>query len=362
MEKRRLGKTGFEVTTVGMGCWQIGGCWSSADETAQHKAALHAYLDAGANLLDTANVYGGDYGTDKFGWSEKTICEVLAERKAAGKSDGRIYIATKAGRAPTKAAPGDHGPERYTYEALSESLAESAARLGVQTVDLLQLHCPPPEVLADKSPTYDALRRLKDEGRILHWGVSVETVDEALLAIAQPDCATIQIIFNMLRTRPATAFLPAAKAADVGTLVRLPLASGLLTGKVDAAYVDGLDAGDHRKFNVAGAAFDKGETWSGLGEHLADVALPAVARLKEIHSGALARDEMPPDTSLTQTALRWVLDHEGASCVIPGARTTEQVAGNLGAAKLAPLSAQVHTQVQGVYEELVKQVIEKEKW
>jgi len=362
LEVRRLGKTGFEVTTVGLGCWQIGGCWTLSDETAQHKEALHAYLDTGANLLDTANVYGGDYGSDKFGWSEKTICDVLAERKAAGKNDGRIYIATKAGRAPTKAAPGDHGPERYTFEALSESLAGSTARLGVECVDLLQLHCPPPEVLLHNSPTYDALRRLKSEGRILHWGVSVETVDEAMLAIAQPDCATVQIIFNMLRTKPARDFLPAAKAADVGTLIRLPLASGLLTGKVDAAYIAGLDAGDHRKFNVAGAAFDKGETWSGLGEHLMDVALPAVAKLKEAHAAALERDELPGDTSLTQLALRWCLDHEGATCVIPGARTTEQVKGNLGAATMPMLTPKVHAQVNSIYEASVKAVIEAERW
>ena len=221
MEFRKLGKTGFDVCTVGMGCWQVGGCWSSADDTAAHMAALHAYLDSGANLLDTANVYGGDYGSERFGWSEKTIRKVLEERRAAGKTQ-RIYVATKAGRAPTKAAPGEHGPERYTYAALAESLAESAARLGVETVDLLQLHCPPTEVLAADSAVYDALRRLKSEGKILHWGVSVETVEEAMLAIAQPDCATIQIIFNLLRTRPAASFLAAAAAADVGTLIRLP--------------------------------------------------------------------------------------------------------------------------------------------
>ena len=220
LEYRKLGKTGFEVCTVGMGCWQVGGCWSSSDDTAAHMAALHAYLDSGANLLDTANVYGSDYGTERFGWSESTICKVLAERKAAGKTQ-RIYVATKAGRAPTKAAPGDHGPERYTYEALSESLTESAVRLGVETIDLLQLHCPPTEVLAGSS-AYEALRRLKSEGRILHWGVSVETVEEAMMAIKEPDCATVQIIFNLLRTRPAASFLAAAAAADVGTLIRLP--------------------------------------------------------------------------------------------------------------------------------------------
>ena len=148
----------------------------------------------------------------------------------------------------------------------------------------------------------------------------------------------------------------------MGTLIRLPLASGLLTGKIDAAYIDALDAGDHRKFNAAGAAFDKGETWSGLGQHLSDVALPAVAKLNAIHTGALSRGEVPAGTSLTQAALRWILDHEGASCVIPGARTIEQVDGNLGAARLAPLPSQFHSEVHCVYDALVKSVIEAEKW
>ena len=362
LEFRRLGKTGFQVSSVGLGCWQIGGCWTSSEEVDNQKAALHAYLDSGGNLLDTANVYGGDFGSEKFGWSERTIGEVLAERREKGMKDGRIYVATKAGRAPTKAAPGAHGPERYTYEALSESLAGSASRLGVTCVDLLQLHCPPPEVLVDNSPTYTALRRLVSEGRILHWGVSVETVDEAMLAIAQPDCATIQIIFNMLRLKPARAFLPAAKAADVGTLIRLPLASGLLVGKVDAAYLAALADGDHRRFNVAGAAFDKGETWSGLGEHLHDIALPAVERIKAVAAGALARGELSSDATLGQIALRWILDHDGTTCVIPGARTTAQVKSNLGAGALPALSPLLHTQVEGIYEALVKSVIEAEKW
>jgi len=199
------------------------------------RATLNAYLDSGANFLDTANVYGGDNGTDKFGWSETTIKHVLAQRKAAGKDVGRrIYIATKAGRAP----PGGdaHGPERYTYESLAASAAASAERLGVETIDLLQLHCPPTDVLRGDS-VFEALRRLQAEGKILHWGVSVETVEEAMLAIAQPDCATVQIIFNMLRHKPAAEFLAKAKAANVGTLIRLPFASGLLTGKVTPEYV-----------------------------------------------------------------------------------------------------------------------------
>ena len=191
MEFRVLGKTGFRVSAVSMGCWQIGGAYSGADATASHKQALNAFLDQGGNFLDTANVYGGDYGTDRFGWSESTIRLVLAERKAAGKDAGRrIFIATKAGRAP----PGgyDHGPDRYTYESLSASVRASAERLAVNRIDLLQLHCPPTSVLRG-TVAFEALRRLKREGRIEHWGVSVETVEEAYLAIRQPDCATVQV-------------------------------------------------------------------------------------------------------------------------------------------------------------------------
>ena len=191
MEFRVLGKTGFRVSAVSMGCWQIGGAYSGADATASHKQALNAFLDQGGNFLDTANVYGGDYGTDRFGWSESTIRLVLAERKAAGKDAGRrIFVATKAGRAP----PGgyDHGPDRYTYESLSASVRASAERLAVNRIDLLQLHCPPTSVLRG-TVAFEALRRLKREGRIEHWGVSVETVEEGYLAIRQPDCATVQV-------------------------------------------------------------------------------------------------------------------------------------------------------------------------
>jgi len=285
---------------------------------------------------------------------------VLSERTAQGKT-GRVYVCTKAGRAPTEAAPGDHGPERYTYEALSQSVAGSAARLGVAQIDLLQLHCPPTSVLAD-SVAYDALRKLRSEGRIMHWGVSVETVEEAMLAIAQPDCATVQIIFNLLRPRPAASFLAAAAAANVGTLIRLPYASGLLTGKVTLAYIDSLDASDHRKFNAAGDAFDKGETWSGLGEHLGDVALPAVEELKALYQGALDRGELPPTASFGQFSLRWILDHAGTTAVIPGARSVEQVEGNLGSAALPRLSDEVHAASREVYVRLVKEIVEKEKW
>ena len=352
-EKRTLGKTGFEVSTVGMGCWQLGGCWTSSDDTAAHKLALHAYLDAGANLLDTANVYGGDPGTPTFGWSEKTIGEVLQERKAAGNTD-RVYVCTKAGRAPTSAAPGDHGPERYTYEALSESLAASAARLQVDVDDLLPVHCPPTECFraAPGEGMWAALEKLKAEGRILHWGVSVETVEEATLAIAIPTCATVQIIFNLLRHKPAETVLAAAAAANVGTLIRVPYASGLLTGKVTKEYVAGLDGGDHRVFNVAGAGFDKGETWSGLGEKLSEVALPAVDELKKVHAASAAAA-----APFGQFSLRWILDHPGTTAVIPGARSVEQVKGNLGAMAVAPLGEATHKACAEVYEKLVKPVV-----
>lgn len=329
---------------------------------------LHPFLSVVAHCISCtapANLVcnqldGGEYGTERFGWSESTIRKVLEERKAAGKTE-RIYVATKAGRAPTKAAPGEHGPERYTYEALSESLAESAGRLGVETVDLLQLHCPPTEVLAG-SGAYDAMRRLKEEGRILHWGVSVETVEEAMLAISQPDCASVQIIFNLLRMRPAVSFLAAAAAANVGTLIRLPYASGLLTGKVTVEYLAGLDAGDHRKFNTSGAAFDKGETWSGLGEHLSDVALPAVEELKTVHARAIERGELPEGTSFGQFSLRWILDHAGTTAVIPGARSVEQVSSNVGASSLPRLTDAVHAEAKVIYDAKVKAVVETERW
>lgn len=360
MPTTRLGKTGFELSTpIGMGCWQLGGCWSSATDEATHKAALAAYLAAGGNFLDTANVYGGEPGTPQFGWSERMVGEVLKARAADAP---RIYVATKAGRAPTSAAPNDHGPASYTYEALSESLAGSAERIGVGKVDLLQLHCPPTSVLAKDSPVWDALERLKAEDRIAFYGVSVETVEEAMLAIAQPGCATVQIIFNMLRLKPAAEFLQAAKAADVGTLIRLPLASGLLTGKCTREYIDGLDAGDHRRFNAAGAFFDKGETWSGLGECLTDVALPAVDELKSVQSAAAARGELHASTTMAQFALRWCLDFEGATIVIPGARNAEQSEANLGAAALSPFSVETHAAVRQIYEARIQAIMEKERW
>lgn len=360
VERRVLGKTGYDVSVVGYGTWQLGGAWSAADDSETHKAALAAYLDAGANLLDTANVYGGAAGTDKFGWSETLIGQVLAERRAAGKTE-RVFVATKAGRAPTSAAPGPHGPEAYTYEALSESAAGSASRLGVECLDLLQLHCPPPEVLVDGSPTYAALRRLKAEGRIAHWGVSVETLEEGRLAIAQDDCATIQVIFNMLRQRPAAnGFLAECERANVGTLIRLPLASGLLTGKITPEYVASLSESDHRRFNKAGEAFDKGETWSGLGESLEEVALPAVAELKAAFEREAAA--LPAGATFSQFSLRWCLDAPGVTSIIPGARTPEQSLGNLGAAALPPLTEAAHAEARRVYEDKIKATVEAEKW
>ena len=187
-------------------------------------------------------------------------------------------------------------------------------------------------------------------------------VRQAMLAIGQPDCGSVQIIFNMLRTRPSASFLAAAKAAGVGTLLRLPFASGLLTGKVTPEYVAGLADGDHRKFNVGGAAFDKGETWSGLGEDLEGTALPAVDEIKAIHAGALERGELAAGTTLGMMALRWILDHEGASAVIPGARSVEQVVGNLGACGVPALSPAVHAAAKRVYESRVKAVVEAERW
>jgi aryl-alcohol dehydrogenase-like predicted oxidoreductase len=331
--RRRLGSTGFEISPVSLGCWQIGGAWGGADDSDAHHAALNRYLDLGGNFLDTADGYGGPLGTPEFGQSEQTIRQVLAERSAAGHTE-RVYVATKVGRG-CEWPPSDL--RCWTLESLTNSVDGCRERLGVETLDLVQLHCPPTMVLKD-GEVFAHCRALVASGKIQNWGVSVETVEEAFLCIAQSDCAAVQIIFNMFRTRPETSgFLAAAKAADCGVLCRLPLASGLLSGKIDADYVANLDDGDHRKFNAAGCGkthssrqldiktinlprqardkrrgkwrergvclfvclfccreeFDKGETWSGMGEHLTSHAFPAVA---ELESGVFAEQLQGAET------------------------------------------------------------------
>eukprot|EP00047_Mylnosiga_fluctuans_P015274 m.44821 g.44821 ORF g.44821 m.44821 type:complete len:353 (-) comp5846_c0_seq1:95-1153(-) len=348
MERRTLGKTGWSVSTVGFGAWQLGsakgGEWTGVSQDGV-VASLHEYLDQGGNFIDTANVYGA-------GLSEKTIATVLSERKAAGKDTERIFVVTKAGRShgdvEARLSDGPHGPANYTEEALTAAVDGSLRRLGVACLDLLQLHCPPTETVK-AGEVFETLRKLKAAGKIEHWGASVETVEEALLCIQQADCASIQIIYNALRLKPAEAFLPAALAANVGVIVRLPLASGILgKGHGLRAHIAGLPPTDHRVFNVSGAAFDKGESLSGLGEHLEDAVYPAAAELTAL---------VPEGVGVAPFFLRFALTHPAVTVVIPGMRTPEQVQQNLESTKLPLLTAEQTGAIQAVYDKHIKALV-----
>jgi aryl-alcohol dehydrogenase-like predicted oxidoreductase len=349
MEYRRFGKTGWNVAVNGFGTWQFSSTWSGSTDEGNIDA-MKAFLDAGGNFIDTADVYGA-------GHSESLVKQAIEEwrksRRAGGADDAdrRIYVVTKSGRAhgdaanPLSSAP--HGDQNYQEDALRAAVAASSRRLGVETLDLVLMHCPPTETLR-KGALFDILRTLVKEGKIAHWGVSVETVDEALLCSAQPDCAAIEIIFNCLRLKPAEDFFPLARTADVGIIVRVPLASGLLTGKINAEYLASLAQTDHRTFNKSGDFFDKGETWSGLGEHLENAAFPAVEAIRAL---------VPEGTTMAAFALRWILMFPDVSVVIPGMRTREHVAGNLVAAALPSLSDEAMDGVRQAYDKHVREIV-----
>jgi len=320
METRTLGRTGRPVSVVGLGTWQLGADWGEVRED-DALAVLDAAYEDGVRFYDTADVYGD-------GRSEQLIGRWLRSR---GIED--VTVATKMGR---RADP--HVPEAYTLDAFRAWNDRSRENLGVDTLDLVQLHCPPTPVY-DRDETYDALDSLVAEGRVASYGVSVETRAEALAAIARPHVATVQIILNMLRLAPLDDVLPAAQDAGVGIIVRVPLASGLLSGKYDESTT--FDASDHRSYNRDGSAFDVGETFSGVPFEL---GLEAVRRLAPL---------VPEGATMAQTALRWVIDQPGVSTVIPGARNPEQARGNVAAADLAPLPAETLDAVRAVYDDLV---------
>ncbi len=308
-------------------------------------ASLHRYLDAGGNFIDTANVYGG-------GLSESTIAEVLKARTERGQQTERVYVVTKAGRShgdpEARMSDGPHSPAFYTEEAIVAAVEGSRRRLGVACLDLVQLHCPPLSVLQEGA-VFEVLRRLRDQGKLSHWGVSVETVEEALLCIAQDDCTSIQIIYNALRLKPEDAFLPAALARNVAVIGRLPLASGLLAkGPGLRAHIAALPDTDHRKFNAGGKAFDKGESLSGLGEHLEDAAFPAAARLSAL---------VPEGVPMAAFYLRFALAHPAITVVIPGMRTPQQVDENITASALpAPTPAQVE-EIHKIYDDHIRPLV-----
>ena len=314
MDTRRLGKTGRQVSEVGFGAWGIGADWGAVDDR-QSLAAMHAAVDAGVTFFDTADVYGD-------GRSERLVGQLLRERSEP------LVVATKFGRrVPLDLAA-------YTYASFRAWIERSRENLGVETVDLVQLHCLPWETYYTPS-VFDACDRLVDEGLVHAYGVSVEKVEEGLKAIEYPGVATVQIIFNAFRQRPAELFLRRAAEQDVGVIARVPLASGLLTGKFDRGSRFAED--DHRAYNRHGEAFDVGETFSGVDF---ETGLAAVEELRPL---------VPAGATLAQLALRWILDFDGVSTVIPGAKTPEQARANAAAAALAPLSEEAHAAIADVY-------------
>ncbi|GAA5188826.1 aldo/keto reductase [Rugosimonospora acidiphila] len=318
MEQRTFGRTGRQVSVIGLGAWQLGADWGEVDED-DALATLSEAVDAGVNLIDTADVYGD-------GRSERLIGRFLRER------GGDITVATKMGRRVAQV------PEHYTLDNFRAWNDRSRENLGVDTLDLVQLHCPPTSVYSTDA-VYDALDTLVAEKRIAAYGVSVETRAEALAAIARPGVATVQIILNMLRLGPLAEVLPAAREAGVGILARVPLASGLLSGRYDEHTT--FAENDHRNFNRHGEAFDVGETFSGV-----DFAtgLEAVRRLSPL---------IPAGATMAQFALRWIVDQPGVSVVIPGARNPQQARANAEAANLAPITAEAAATVRQVYDELI---------
>ena len=317
MQYRPLGRTGFQISTVSFGAWAIGGTWGPVDDE-QAMATLHRALDLGVNFFDTADVYGD-------GHSERLLARLKKER---GSSE-TFYIASKAGR---RLSP--HVAEGYTLAALTGFVERSLQNLEAEAIDLLQLHCPPtaayymPEV-------FDALDALVRAGKLRHYGVSVEKVEEALKAIEFPGVQSVQIIYNLLRQRPAELLFEQTLKRGVGVLARLPLASGLLSGKFTAETQFAAD--DHRHFNRDGAAFDKGETFGGL-----DYAqgLRAVEALRAL---------VPAGMSLPQLALRWIQQHPAVTASIPGGRRVAQVEENVAAADLPELSPALMAQLDAVY-------------
>ncbi|HEX8628046.1 MAG TPA: aldo/keto reductase [Catenuloplanes sp.] len=320
MENRSFPRMGRDVGVIGLGAWQLGADWGdvSADDAL---ATLGAAVDQGVTFLDTADVYGD-------GRSEQVIGRYLKEHP-----DQRLTVATKMGRR----APLD--PAHYTLDNFRQWTDRSRTNLGVDTLDLVQLHTPPTPVFSSDE-VYQSLDTLVQEKRIAAYGVSVETVDEALAAVSRPGVASVQIILNAFRHKPLERVLPAAAAAGVGIIARVPLASGLLSGKYDEHTTFAAD--DHRHYNRHGEAFDVGETFSGV-----DFAtgIQAVRRLAPL---------VPEGATMAQFALRWILDQPGVTVVIPGARNPRQAAANAAAANLAPLPEETLRTVREIYDDLIR--------
>ena len=320
MQYRTLGRTGWGVSGISFGAWAIGGTWGKVDDN-ESLAALHKAIDLGVNFIDTADVYGD-------GRSERLIGKILKERK------DEIMVATKAGR---RLNP--HIASGYNRENLTAFIERSLSNLDVEALDLVQLHCPTTEVFY-MPEVFNILDDLVKDGKIRFYGVSVEKVEEAIKAIEFPNVQTVQIIFNVFRQRPSDLFFKLAQEKEIGILARVPLSSGMLTGKMSKKSQ--FEDDDHRKFNRQGAAFDKGETFSGVDY---DLSLQAVEELRSL---------IPEGWSMAQFALRWILMHEAVSCAIPGAKRPSQAKDNVSAADLPPISDDVMVKVNEIYGRLIK--------
>lgn len=320
LHSRAFGRTGWTVSEVGFGAWAIGGSWGDVGET-DARDALLAALEAGTTFIDTADVYGD-------GRSERIIRDVLKEWRGT-----RPIVATKAGR---RLSP--HAAGGYTRANLEGFIDRSRKNLGVETLDLVQLHCPPTEVYY-RPEVFEALDALVAAGKIRHYGVSVERVEEALKAIEYPGVASIQIVYNVFRQRPAELLFPEAKTRKVAVIARVPLASGLLTGKLDRDSTFAPD--DHRNFNRHGEAFDVGETFSGVPY---EVALEAVDAIRAL---------VPSNASMAALALRWILMADAVSVVIPGAKSRAQAQANAAASALEALTAPTMQALKKIYDDRI---------
>jgi aryl-alcohol dehydrogenase-like predicted oxidoreductase len=321
MNYRKLGKTNFLISEIALGTWQVGGKWGSPfnDKTADE--LINTAIDNGVNFIDTADVY-------ENGLSETAVGRVVRSRSE------RVYVATKCGRHINP-----HVSEGYQPKVLQKYVEDSLKRMGLETLDLIQLHCPPNQVFY-RPEIFEMFDRLKEQGKILNLGVSVEKVEEALKAIEYSNVTTVQIIFNLFRQRPSELFFKEAQKKDIGIIARVPLASGLLTGLFDSKTTFGEQ--DHRNFNRDGAAFDKGETFSGINYEL---GLKAVDALKAL---------FPEATNLAPFALQWILSFNEISCIIPGASKESHVLSNLSVYDLPKLTTEKIKAMNAIYEQYIK--------
>jgi aryl-alcohol dehydrogenase-like predicted oxidoreductase len=320
MQYRELGRTGWKVSTISFGAWAIGGTWGKVKDE-ESLAALHCALDLGVNFFDTADAYGD-------GHSEQLLAKLRKERSES------FIVATKAGR---RLNP--HVASGYTRENITAFVERSLQNLDVEALDLLQLHCPPTQVYY-MPQVFDVLDDLVKDGKLRYYGVSVEKVEEALKAIEYPNVQTVQIIFNIFRQRPLDLFFGEAQRRKVGILARVPLSSGMLTGKM--SRTSSFEADDHRQFNRQGAGFDRGETFSGLDY---EIGLQAVEELRSL---------VPAGLTMSQLALRWILMSPAVTCAIPGAKRPSQVEENVKAADLPELSEETMNAIRSIYERLVR--------